>query len=68
MTRRTIVPLLIVAVMCLLAAPAFAQEKPPAMSHDTAGKDNCLMCHTSGTGAREPCQPHQRDLSLVPCN
>ena len=52
MTRRTTVPLLIVAVMCLLAAPAFAQEKPTAMPHDTAGKETCLMCHTAG--AMEP--------------
>ena len=32
----------------VLAAPAQAQEKSPAMSHDAAGKDNCMMCHAVG--------------------
>ena len=48
MTRRTTVPLLIVAVMCLLAAPAFSQVKPKVMSHDTVNKEDCLMCHRAG--------------------
>jgi hypothetical protein len=27
------------------AQAAAAQAKPPAMVHDKAGRDNCLMCH-----------------------
>ena len=57
MMRRLTALLLPMAVMCLLAAPAFAQEKPTAMPHDAAGKENCLMCHTAGAMAPVPDVP-----------
>ena len=57
MIRRTTVPLLIVVAMSLLAAPAFSQVKPKVMTHDTAGKENCLMCHTAGAMAPVPDVP-----------
>ncbi len=57
MTRRTTVPLLIVVAMSLLAAPAFSQVKPKVMTHDTTGKENCLMCHTAGAMAPVPDVP-----------
>jgi hypothetical protein len=57
MTRRTTVPSLIVALMCLFASPVFSQEKPKVMSHDKAGKENCLMCHTAGAMAPVPDVP-----------
>ena len=37
----------------ILATPLSAQAtRPKATSHDLAGRDNCLMCHTAG--AMEP--------------
>ncbi len=41
-----------------LVAPASAQEaaKPKVMSHDLAGRENCLMCH-SGTMPNVPGVP-----------
>ena len=32
----------------LMASPLMAQEKPPVISHDAAGKENCMMCHSVG--------------------
>jgi hypothetical protein len=35
------------AMLFVAAGTAFAQDaKPPAMSHDMEGKENCLMCHS----------------------
>ena len=36
------------AMMFVAAGSAFAQDatKPPVMSHDLEGKDNCAMCHS----------------------
>lgn len=34
-----------------------AQTKPPVMSHDAAGRDNCLMCHTAGAMEAVPDAP-----------
>ena len=31
-----------------LAMPAESQVKSKAMSHDAAGKDNCMLCHAVG--------------------
>ena len=32
-------------IMAIMVGPLMAQEKPPVTAHDTAGKENCLMCH-----------------------
>ena len=32
-------------LMTFMAGPLMAQEKPPVVPHDLAGKDNCMMCH-----------------------
>ena len=36
------------ALLFVAAGSAFAQDatKPPVMSHDLEGKDNCAMCHS----------------------
>ena len=35
------------AMLFVVAGSAFAQDaKPPVMSHDLEGKDNCAMCHS----------------------
>jgi hypothetical protein len=36
------------AMMFVAAGSAFGQDatKPPVMSHDLEGKDNCAMCHS----------------------
>lgn len=45
------------AMLFLAAGVAFAQEaKPPVVSHDLAGKDNCTMCH-SGAMEGIPASP-----------
>jgi hypothetical protein len=40
-------------------APAVAQEeaKPPAVKHDVAGREQCLMCHTAGAMEAVPDVP-----------
>ena len=35
-------------VLALASSPASAQLKAPAMAHDAAGKENCMMCHAVG--------------------
>lgn len=40
--------------------PAFGQEaptKPPVVSHDLTGRDQCLMCHTAGVMEAVPDAP-----------
>jgi len=44
----------------LAASPAFAQEKPPVMPHDMAGKENCAMCH-SGAMEGMPAMPESHE-------
>lgn len=51
--RRTIAA----AAFLVLVLAAFAWQQggwttPPAMTHDAAGRDNCMMCHKAG--AMEP--------------
>jgi hypothetical protein len=41
-----------VLVAGLWTAPVLAQDRPKPVSHDTAGREQCLMCHTAG--AMEP--------------
>jgi hypothetical protein len=39
----------VVAFSVAWATPAMGQETfPPAVPHDLAGRDQCLMCHTAG--------------------
>jgi hypothetical protein len=52
MTRRLLSLFGALALMAFLAGPLQAQLVTKAMSHDVAGKENCLMCHTPG--AMEP--------------
>ena len=45
------------AMLLVVAGSAVAQDaKPPVMSHDLAGKENCVMCH-SGAMEGIPAQP-----------
>jgi hypothetical protein len=45
------------AMLVVAAGSAFAQDaKPTVMSHDMAGKENCVMCH-SGAMEGMPAQP-----------
>ncbi len=43
----------------MAAVPATGQEatKPPAVAHDLAGRDQCLMCHTAGVMEAVPDAP-----------
>ena len=49
-------------LMVLAATPSWAQDtaKPPVMSHDAAGRDNCMMCH-SGAMAAIPGVPESHE-------
>ena len=45
------------AMLFIAAGSAFAQDaKPPVMSHDMEGKENCAMCH-SGAMEGIPASP-----------
>ena len=35
-------------LLALMSSPVSAQMKTKAMSHDPAGKENCMMCHAVG--------------------
>lgn len=35
-------------LLALFSVPVSAQTKPTAVSHDLAGKENCMMCHAVG--------------------
>lgn len=65
-----LLPLGLLALGFALPARAQAQEaaKPPVMSHDAEGKDNCLMCH-SGKMANIPGAPAEshKDLENGSC-
>ena len=52
-----------VAENCLLchaeSSPLMSGEAPPAIPHDMAGKEQCLMCHESGVmGATKKPENH----------
>ncbi len=57
--RRIVSAIAVLLVAGVLAVPALAQEvaKPPAVSHDTQGRDQCLMCHTAGAMEAVPDAP-----------
>lgn len=40
---------------------AYQATKPPAVQHDLAGRDNCLMCHTPGAMEPVPDVPANHD-------
>jgi hypothetical protein len=42
---------------CHAADAGIQTTDPPAIAHDTAGRDNCLMCHTPGAMAPVPDVP-----------
>ncbi|MFC1661449.1 hypothetical protein ACFL3S_08380 [Gemmatimonadota bacterium] len=48
MTRRNSTMAGGLFLLSLMASPVLAQEKPSAMAHDAAGKENCMMCHSVG--------------------
>ena len=48
MTRRLLSISGALALLAFVAFPLQAQVISKAMSHDGAGKENCLMCHTAG--------------------
>jgi hypothetical protein len=53
------------AMLFVAAGSAFAQDaKPPVMSHDLAGKENCAMCH-SGAMEGIPAQPADHEGRAV---
>lgn len=53
------------AMLFIVAGSAFAQEaKPPVMSHDMAGQENCVMCH-SGAMEGIPGQPADHEGRAV---
>jgi hypothetical protein len=53
------------AMLFMAAGTAFAQDaKPPVMSHDMAGKENCTMCH-SGAMEGIPAAPASHEAFEV---
>jgi hypothetical protein len=52
----------IACLMVFAVTPGWAQDaaKPPVMSHDAAGRDNCMMCH-SGAMAAVPGVPESHE-------
>ena len=59
MMKRLVSAAAVLLVAGAFALPAVAQEaaKPPAVSHDTQGRDQCLMCHTAGAMEAVPDAP-----------
>jgi hypothetical protein len=57
--KRIVSAVSVFVVAAVLALPAMAQEaaKPPAVSHDVEGRDQCLMCHTAGAMEAVPDAP-----------
>jgi len=61
------------AMLFVVAGSAFAQDatKPPVMSHDMEGKENCVMCH-SGAMEGIPAPPADHEGRAVetcaPCH
>jgi hypothetical protein len=48
----------VILLVSLVATPAFGQSAtPPAVQHDLAGRDQCLMCHTAGAMEAVPDAP-----------
>jgi len=53
------------AMLFIVAGSAFAQDaKPPVMSHDAEGKENCTMCH-SGAMEGIPAAPADHEGRAV---
>ena len=53
------------AMLFVAAGSAFAQDaKPPVMTHDMAGKENCVMCH-SGAMEGIPAPPADHEGRAV---
>jgi hypothetical protein len=48
MIRRSLLFLGMMVAGLAVANPVSAQVKTKAMSHDLAGKENCMMCHAAG--------------------
>lgn len=59
MMKRLVSAVAVLFVAGAFALPALAQEvaKPAAVSHDTQGRDQCLMCHTAGAMEAVPDAP-----------
>jgi hypothetical protein len=58
----------VMLLLGFLASPLTAQVKPPVTSHDLAGKENCLMCHTAGAMAPVPDVPaNHKDWTNPSC-
>jgi hypothetical protein len=58
----------VMLLLGLLASPLTAQVKPPVTSHDLAGKENCLMCHTPGAMPAVPDTPeNHKDRTVQSC-
>ena len=57
--KRLVRAAAVLLVAGAFAVPALAQEaaKPPAVNHDTEGRDQCLMCHTAGAMEAVPDAP-----------
>ena len=49
------------AMLFVVAGSALAQDaKPPVMTHDMAGKENCTMCHSGAMeGIPAPPEDHE---------
>lgn len=69
--RYVNVCLVLCAVLALgvTVAPATAQDaaKPKVMSHDAAGRDNCLMCHSGAMEAVPKIPDTHADRSNETC-
>jgi hypothetical protein len=67
--KRVLGTIAVLALAAVWAAPALAQEeaKPPAVSHDVQGREQCMMCHTPGAMEAVPDAPanHEgRDVAV----
>lgn len=52
------------AMLFVAAGTASAQDAPPVMPHDMAGKENCVMCH-SGAMEGIPAAPESHEAFEV---
>lgn len=48
-------------VLALMASPVSGQVKTKPVTHDLAGKDNCLMCHSPGVMPQVPDVPESHE-------
>ena len=65
MTRRLLSLFGALALMAFLAGPLQAQMVTKAMSHDAAGKENCMMCHAVGVMPPVPDVPASHEGRAV---